>query len=457
MKKFLPFIFLIFSFLSFLNLSPNLVFSATQGNGIEVNLGVEGCNANGICELNENLLTCPVDCTPPPSSSTTTGSKGSVPNISNVMVAPDFTNSFISWQSSVGTMSTVKWGQTVETKEGAIRSYSFALNHRMEIINLKPGTMYYFTIESEDAKGKTHVFGPSFFFTKFLKDTTYPLSPRSSTISASPSGISLSWENPPDENFSYVRIMRHDDRFSGDPFTGKLIYEGTAETFLDANVVPGKKYFYVIFSRDNTGTFSSGTGLSITAFSDKEIAPEQIPPTTVPTEETPPTLVPPVETPPQITPLPLIFRPQTFFIYQYNETVEPLTNEKILTIQSSQSTIIDTDIKTRSDDWIEVINEDGKVVGRYLFLFNSDSNRFQSVIPPFEKSGKYTVKIYRYLDNAPMVISQGTLLVEQDFLPEVGNVYKKIPKGSWTVLFWLILLLFLLPLLLRRRRKNQQK
>ena len=124
--------------------------------------------------------------------------------------------------------------------------------------------MYYFVIESRDAKGNSSTFPPVYFFTKFLKDTTFPLNPRNVKATADISGITITWENPPDKNFSYVRIMRHEDRFRGNPFLGKLIYEGSEERFLDKNVVPGKKYYYTLFSRDTNGDYSSGVGVSAT-------------------------------------------------------------------------------------------------------------------------------------------------------------------------------------------------
>jgi hypothetical protein len=96
-------------------------------------------------------------------------------------------------------------------------------------------------------------------------------------------------------------------------------------------------------------------------------------------------------------------------------------------------------------------------VGQYLFSFNVDSGRYQSVIPPLEKKGFYNVKIYRYKDNMQTIISEGSLEVRENTPLKTEKSYDYLHLNFFSYYVYIILLLLTLFLLLVYFQKRQKK
>lgn len=421
------------------------VLAHAVGTGIEVNLGVDGtCNNNGACEApGETELNCAADCAASPPSaggSTITGGYAAL-SIYNLSVETTTNSARIRWATNRPTLSSVRWGENSDVKDGLQSSILFTKPHAVEIAGLKPGTMYYFTIESRDFFGRSVSIFPTYFFTKFLVDTAYPLSPRNVSTFTNQSGINIYWQNPPDASFAYVRIMRHEDRMRGDPNTGKLIYEGTAEKFLNSDVLPGKKYFYVLFARDTAGRYSPGVGVSAIAYLPIKDAEDILP------------------LPPEVDVAPLL---ENFFVHQYNQEVSPLIGVVPKPINANDNIIVDTDKKTLPDDWLEVKDSSGRKIGSYLFSFNKDSGRYQTVISPLDAPGNYKITVYRYIDGNITIISEATLSAVSGELPlpprtqadEIAQVESY--AFPWILILILLALIFAIFWLIKRL-KNTQK
>ena len=84
--------------------------------------------------------------------------------------------------------------------------------------------------------------------------------PNVTNFTATPNNgvINLTWDNPVYANLAAVRIIRLAGQIPLSPDDGVLIYDGTGESVIDTDVVPGVTYYYAAFVRNNTGQYSSG-------------------------------------------------------------------------------------------------------------------------------------------------------------------------------------------------------
>jgi len=70
--------------------------------------------------------------------------------------------------------------------------------------------------------------------------------------------ISLSWENPRDEDFAGVNIMWKISSYPVDSKDGSEAYNGKDSTYLHQSLKNGADYCYTIFTYDNAGNYSEG-------------------------------------------------------------------------------------------------------------------------------------------------------------------------------------------------------
>ncbi len=242
------------------------VYALTQvDDSINVYLNVNYCNQNSVCQPNigEDSNNCPTDCTGGNTGGGGGGGGGSNPlTISNIESIVSTSSVTISWVSSELAYSTLSFGLTSSYELGAVVESVSALNHSVTIYGLTPGTEHLFKIEIvEDGNpnNKASSLGNAFTTLPYITDEP-PANPTnfSAIYNAQSESVLLGWTNPPDNDFDVVRIVRSVGFFTSNPDEGLLIYEGSAEAFIDSLVEKDLTYYYTIFARDSGGNYSSG-------------------------------------------------------------------------------------------------------------------------------------------------------------------------------------------------------
>jgi hypothetical protein len=392
-----------------------------------------GCNNNGVCEPQrmEDESNCPNDCKTAPSGG---GAGGGIPEtkfyIKNLEIGKiTFDSAEISWQTNIDAVCSTYLGKTTQYETGIISETSFVKSHLSVLTDLFPSTAYHFNIVCNDVKSLTAQTADKYFATLSVISNVNNFSAR-----AGEKEIFLNWENPDDINFQSVKLIKNENFYPAGINDGLVLYEGTAESFIDKNVKIGKLYYYAIFAKGKNGSFSSG------ALASAQIQPAEIPVTPVT---------------PQIKKLKL-----SDFDFYSNGIKIPVIDEKTIEPEANRQLIISIDYGKVPDAYKKIFIElnagDSKFY--YLFASNRDKSVYSvSLVSPLLLKN-YPFKI-NFLDENNKIISElnGELAVWSTQMEEPESwifIFIRNNKITIFLLIILILLIILLFILEKRRRKK---
>lgn len=219
-------------------------------------------------EVLEEIVVPPVD----PSYPSPT--KSTIPIIYNLEIINIKTNeATVIWKTQKEALCHLYFGETEEYKRGTISESSFSLDHHLKITNLFQGIEYHIKVICFDKFGAR-----SFPEKKSFQTLLSSLPLNISNFQALPKDgeIELFWNNPLDDNFKGVKIVRSEDFYPVNPYDGKEVYKGSGENFIDKGLENEKRYYYTAFSYNEYGDFSSGVIVSAIPFEDPEFIPPPI-------------------------------------------------------------------------------------------------------------------------------------------------------------------------------------
>ena len=189
------------------------------------------------------------------------------PIISDLAVSAGTSTATITWTTSVPATSDLYWGETSGYELGTTSDDILKTNHEVLIESLDPETQYYYKIGVISEYGRETVLENQTFETEpLIPDTFSPanVSNLQAVLNDDNDEIELSWENPPDEDFDSVRVMRLTTFYPSDPVDGMVVYEGSGEQVTDYDIMPDETYYYTVFAKDTSDNYSSGAVVEVT-------------------------------------------------------------------------------------------------------------------------------------------------------------------------------------------------
>jgi hypothetical protein len=282
-----------------------------------------------------------------------------------------------------------------------------------------------------------------------ILDMTPPLNVSNLEAKALDNKIDLDWQNPADQDFKEVWVLRSETFYPSYSFEGVLVYKGQDNHFSDQGVRNGIRYYYTVFSSDRAGNFSSGAVISkVPNFS---LAPG-IPPEITP--EVPPP-APPEKVPSEVKELTL----NDFDFIQEGKKI-PVEEDKIK-VEPEKPLTISIDYGKFREYLKTIMVTLKKDEKNFSFILRIDGDKkkyFAVILPPEPRVYPFDIFIVNY-QNQSLKKIPGEMIVRKKskiFSPELS--WEKISQTEIKFpVLWLIILIILLTYIIRRRMKKKRE
>lgn len=369
--------------------------------------------------------------------------------IYDLNINPSHIESDISFKTNMISQAKVFWGITPDFEMGSLSVLFYGTEHKVKLTGLSEGVTYFTKIEATNIYGvSTHVLS-SFRTIKEVEEVSLA-NPSNFIARGKTDSIDLSWNNPIDERFDSVRIVRSDNFFPKDQFDGYPIYEGKGEFISDKDVEEGKTYYYAAFAKSKDGKYSSGSLASAKVLSPGEIEIK---------------VGDPFANIPQVFDVDPIIKELTISDFEFIQQGRLLANlgNGTIAIDGSKNLLI----RLKYDKVPEILKtiaitltdpEDENKVFTFLLRVNSNKTAYEATIGALGKSGNYSMSII-ILDyqNQGLKKIYGNLRALV-FDSDIANRFtKQIDFSGFIVSFIFIIIFLIILIIIRKIFKKDEK
>jgi hypothetical protein len=202
---------------------------------------------------------------PPPVAATTTpGYNGQQATITRLRltsfdIIPSTKGAKFEFSTNLPTRYLLRYGKSSIYDDGIVESPIYKSSHVTSLFPLEAGTTYVYELLGFDRWGREVLLSDGNFSTSGLPDTTAPANVANFSATPMGSDVFLRWDNPNDDDFVYVRIVRNYLFYPNNDSDGFLVYEGASNSVTDQNGLGEYDLqYYTVFTYDSSGNVSSG-------------------------------------------------------------------------------------------------------------------------------------------------------------------------------------------------------
>lgn len=299
------------------------------------------------------------------------------------------TNSALfTWETSQPASYALRWGRSDAYSDGYIVNETYKANQRTIITDLLPGTTYFYELVGYAASGRVLELRSGQFTTQ-ARENLAPANVQNFTATPTGNDVRLTYNAASLPPNAVVRIVSNHLGYPLDPYDGAVIYEGTAESFLDAGAFTSySTMYYTAFVMAVDGSVSSGA----IALARKPATPLPGDSTTTPTAP----LVPILPDEPDL-PIPN-FSFSTGDIKVSQEGSAFTFESEQLNLLQSDAFIISIEKSALPDSLksiiVTIINpQNQKQTYSFLLRINKEGDAYEAIIAPLLASGPSFIQV----------------------------------------------------------------